>query len=155
MSSGPVAGPTHSAGCGHGLLARALELGWSAPTRRSPYRSAMPRSATPSRRAFDELRIVLPFEISDFYSTRCPGWPPAILSCFRQKEISFFRDNIRLDEAFKSGLLLLRPEFPAFPHDWAVRRYPRVPFAPSATRRGYIRSATGAECSWWRPCGRA
>src|SRR5664280_559309 len=41
-----------------------------------------------------ESRIVLLFETSDFYSTCRPAWLPAILSCFRQKEISFFRENI-------------------------------------------------------------
>src|ERR1700733_3100777 len=54
----------------------------------------------------------------------------------------------------KSGFLPLRPKFRVFRRDWPGRRCLRVPSAPSAMRRDYIRSGAGAECSWSRPCGR-
>ncbi len=48
----------------------------------------------------------------------------------------------------------LQPEFHACRRDWAARRCLPAPCAPSARRRGCNRFAAGAECNWWRPCGR-
>ena len=64
-------------------------------------------------------------------------------------------NSLRPMMPLKSRFLLPRPEFRVFRRDWPGRRCLRVPSAPSARRRGYIRSAAGAGCSWWRPCGRA
>src|ERR1700730_15224388 len=53
----------------------------------------MPRSATPIRSAWRSRRA-RPFEVLDFYATRRPACVSAILSWFRPKEVSFFRENM-------------------------------------------------------------
>ena len=100
------------------------------------------------------------FGIFGFYSTQSPAdW--SILSRFRRKEISFFRENrmsvaiLWLATLLKSRFLLPRSESRVCRRDWPGRRCLQVPFVPSARRRDCSRFAAAAECSSWKPCGRA
>src|ERR1700726_4612713 len=53
----------------------------------------MPRSATPIHGVCRSCRARR-FEVLDFYATRRPACVSAILSWFRPKEVSFFRENM-------------------------------------------------------------
>src|SRR5882762_6008690 len=71
----------------------------SAPKTAPRTPSGMPRSAAPARRAGRGRLFALRPGISDFYSTRRPASLSAILSCFRPREIWFFRENMMPSQA--------------------------------------------------------
>src|ERR1700720_3408662 len=71
----------------------------SAPKTAPRTPSGMPRSAAPARRAGRGRLFALRPGISDFYSTRRPASLSAILSRFRPREISFFRENMMPSQA--------------------------------------------------------